>query len=476
MRKLIYIIPVCTAILFSCEKYAPINSGEGLEDWTAESHGPNASPDYNTVFNQDKVHRLDIVIEPEYWEVMQSDLASLMSATGFSDESPIYVPCQMYYNDKQWYDVGIRYKGNSSLRNAYSQGSGKLPLRIEMDHFENENPNISGQTFYGFRQLSLSSNFKDGSFMHEKVAPDLFREFGVPAAQTAFYRIYVDHGEGPIYFGLYTMVEVVFDSPMLNAQLGGDDGNCYKPDSDGARLNDPTAINSTFFPNKTNDGADLGDIEELIGRIISDTRSTDPAAWRSQLEEVIDMDLYLKYLAANTTIKNWDTYGRMTHNYYLYNNPVTNKFNWIPWDNNEAFSDGPGGSGPGGPGGGGPGGPGGGSDMSPLDFDFSNIGTTPTSSTGDVAWPLISYVYSDPIYKAQYDAYIDEFITTVFTVNNVNAKFNSFHAMIQPYVTGNEGEIAGYTHLTSASEFDNALTTLTSYISTRIAEADAYTP
>ena len=476
MRKLIYIIPILILTHTSCEKYAPINSGLGQEDWTAESHGPNASPDYQTVFDQNKVHRLDIVIEPEYWEVMQSDLASLMSTNGFTDESPIYVPCQMFYNEKKWCDVGIRYKGNSSLKNAFSQGIGKLPLRIEMDHFENENPNISGQTFYGFRQLSLSSNFKDGSFMHEKVASDLFREFGIPAAQTAFYRIYVDHGDGPIYFGLYTMVEVVFDSPMLNTQLGGNNGNCYKPDFLGARLNDPTAIDATYFPNKTNAGSDRSDIEELITRIISDTRLNNPTEWRSQLEEVIDMDLYLKYLAANTTIKNWDTYGRMTHNYYLYNNPITNKFNWIPWDNNEAFSDGPGGGGPGGPGGGGPGGPGGGGDMSPLEFDFSNIETMPLSSTGDVAWPMISYVYADPIYKLKYDTYIDEFISTVFTVNNVNTKFNSFHNMIQPYVTGNEGEIPGYTHLISASEFDQALTTLTLYISTRIQEADAYTP
>lgn len=469
-RTALYTLPIIALLFIACEKFAPINSGAGLEDWTAETHGPNASPDYATVFDQNKVHRLDIVIEPEYWEVMQADLATLMSATGFTEESPIYVPCQMFYNGRQWYDVGIRYKGNSSLKNAFQQGSGKLPLRIEMDHFENENPNISGQTFYGFTQLSLSSNFKDGSFMHEKVAPELFREFGVPAAQTAFYRIFVDYGDGPIYFGLYTMVEVIFDSPMLKAQLGGTSGNCYKPDSDGARLNDPSLINTTFFPNKTNEGAGFDDIETLINRLISDTRTSDPTLWRSQLEEVIDMELYLKYLAANTTIKNWDTYGRMTHNYYLYNNPSTNKFVWIPWDNNEAFSDGPGGGGPGGPGGGGGGG------NSPLDFDFSNMSTTPTSSTGDVAWPMISYIYSDPIYKAQYDAYIDEFITTVFTVSNVNSKFTSYHSMIQPYVNGTEGEISGYTHLTTPSEFTNSLSVLTSYISTRISEADAYTP
>jgi spore coat protein CotH len=474
MRVLKIFTPVfaIALILGSCKKEALINGGSGLEDWTPETHGYGATPNYDVVFNQTEVQRLDFVIEPEYWAAMQSDLESLMATMtggpgqgGFTDESPMYIPVQMFHNGKQWYDVGLRYKGNSSLKNAYSQGINKLPFRIETNHFENENPNINGQTFHGFTQLSLSSNFKDVSFMHEKVAADVFREFGVPAAQTAFYRVYVDYGDGPIYFGLYTLVEVVFDTPMLNKQFGSSTGNCYKPDSEGAYLNDPSNINSTFFPNKTNEGASYDDIEQLINNLIADTRISNPAQWRSDLESVIDMDLYLKYLAANTTMKNWDTYGRMTHNFYLYNNPSSSKLTWIPWDNNEAFSDGPGG-----------GGPGPGSSMSPLDFDFSNLSSTPTSSTGDVAWPMIEYIYDDPVYKAQYDSYIDEFITTVFTVSNVSDKFTTFHNMVQPYVTGTDGEISGYTILTNSTEFDNSLSDLINYVSTRVVEADNYTP
>lgn len=476
MKKLRIFIPVIAVALtiVSCKKEALINGGSGLDDWTAETHGYGATPNYDVVFNQNEVQRLDFVIKSEYWEAMQNDLETLMASMGggggpgggggFTDESPMYVPAQMYFNGKQWYDVGVRYKGNSSLKNAYQQGNGKLPLRIEMNHFENENPNINGQTFYGFTQLSLSSNFKDVSFMHEKVAADAFREFGVPAAHTAFYRVYVDYGDGPVYFGLYTMVEVIFDTPMLNKQFGSSIGNCYKPDGDGARLNDPTLINTTSFPNKTNEGASFGDIESLINTLISDTRTTNPSQWRSDLESVIDMDLYLKYLAANTTMKNWDTYGRMTHNYYLYNNPGNSKLTWIPWDNNEAFSDGPGGGG----------GPGGG--MSAVAFDFSDVATTPVSSTGDVTWPMLTYIYADPVYKAQYDSYIDEFITTVFTVSNMSDKFTTFHNMIQPYVTGTDGEIAGYTNLSSSTEFDNSLSTIINYVSTRVVEADNYTP
>lgn len=463
----------------SCKKQDIIKGGNGLEDWTEATHSYSATPNYDIVFNQNEVMRLDFVIEPEYWQAMQDDIESIYGgSTGggpggggpgggsFSNQTPIYIPTQMYFNGKQWYDVGLRYKGNSSLQSAYSQGNGKLPFRIEMNHFENENPNINGQTFYGFQQLSLSSNFKDDSYLHEKVASDVFRDFGVPAPMTAFYRIYIDYGDGPVYFGLYTMVEVVFDKSMLNREFGNSTGNCYKPDGEGAYLNSTTlsAFNDVDLPLKSGSDYSYSDIEGLINALISDTRTSNPSAWRTELEKHIDMELYLKYLAANTTMQNWDTYGRMTHNYYLYNNPSTGKLTWIPWDNNETFSDGPGG-------GGGPQG-----SMSPLEFDFSSLSSTPTGTQGDVAWPLIEYIYDDAVYKAQYDAYIDEFILSSFDVNALTQRFNTAHDLIAPYVTGSEGEISGYTNLSSPSAFDGSVSDLINFVSTRWTEADNYTP
>lgn len=459
-NKLFVFAALSVATLFTaCKKETLIEGGNGLTDWTAESHGYGASPNYDIVFNQNEVQRLDFVIEADYWQAMQEDVESLYGGNVMgATETPIYVPAQMFHNGKQWYDVGLRYKGNSTLRDAYQNGSGKLPFRIEMNHFESENPNINGQTFHGFTQLSLSSNYRDDSYIHEKVAADVFRSFGVPAPQTAFYRIYIDHGDGPIYFGLYTMVEVAFDTPMLDTQFGSSYGNCYKPDGEGARFNDLGLITSTSFPNKNNEGASLDDINSFVTALLSDTRTSDPGQWRSDLEQTLDVNQFLKWLAVNTTIQNWDTYGKMTHNFYMYNNPSTNKLVWMPWDNNEAFADptgGPGGS-------------------SALDFDYSNLETMPPGPDGDPAWPLISYLYNDPVYRVQYDDYIDDFIGQV-TVSDLTNQFNNAHNLIEPYVTGSEGENAGYTSINAAS-FASSVSTLTSFVSTRWTEADNYTP
>ena len=76
------------------------------------------------------------------------------------------------------------------------------------------------------------------------------------------------------------------------------------------------------------------------GLCTADTRISNAEAWRAGLEAVFDVDGFLNWLAVNTVIQNWDTYGLMSHNYYLYNDPISGLLTWIPWDNNEAFKTG----------------------------------------------------------------------------------------------------------------------------------------
>ena len=88
-----------------------------------------------------------------------------------SVDNPSFVPCEVFYNAdgdendmKEWYKVGIRFKGNSSLYNA---NSNKLPFKLDFDEFEDTYPEIENQRFYGFKQLNLKSNYNDESEMRE---------------------------------------------------------------------------------------------------------------------------------------------------------------------------------------------------------------------------------------------------------------------------------------------------------------------
>ncbi len=55
---------------------------ERPEGWSEETHSNDVEPDYNTVFPQDEVNRIDIIISAENWETMLVDMTGLMGEFG----------------------------------------------------------------------------------------------------------------------------------------------------------------------------------------------------------------------------------------------------------------------------------------------------------------------------------------------------------------------------------------------------------
>jgi spore coat protein H len=460
-------------------------------------------PNYETVFPQDKVNRIDMVIKPSDWQKITTDMeahfgkfgsapAGMMPPPGFPDSvrpmngnafppmppakgqgfmpppfrpdhpdsahnmpfppdgkmmpmpmknyTGMYVPCTLYFEGKEWKCAGIRVKGNSSLLTSWSRGIKKLPFRIDFNKYKDSLPEIKGQSFFGFTKLSFSNNNNDNSFLREKITADLFREAGVKAPHTAFYRVYIDIGEGPVYFGLYTAVEVV-DDTMLKDQFGDDSGNCYKPDGEGARFAAGTFETASFEKKANKKQAEWGDVQKLHDVLNSDLRKSGTKHWQTELESVFDVPAFINWLAVNTTIQNWDTYGQMAHNYYLYNNPSTNKLVWIPWDNNEALRNGGRGT---------------------MSLSMSEV-------TDD--WPLIRYLVDVPEYSAMYKADVKTFITNVFQPGRMEQKYQYYHDLIRPYVIE---EQKGYTFLTSEKDFQNALEDLKKHAKARDQEVKSF--
>ncbi len=415
--------------------------------WDDATHSDEATLNYDVVFNQTEVLRFDIKISSSDWSKMQSNLASVLSSSsGRPGESldfddPMFVPCSFYFNDKEWYHVGIRYKGNSSLRSTYSSGIKKFSFKLDFDEFEDDYPAIKNQRFYGFKQLNLKNNYLDKSEMREKVGADLFRQFGLASPQTAFCAVYVDYGSGSKYYGLYTIVEEVDDS-VIKTQFADGSGNLYKPDGDAASFASGTYDTSELELKTNEDSANYSDARALYDIINSSLRTSDVETWKDNLESVFNVDLFLKYLAANNVIQNWDTYGNMTHNYYLYNNPANNMLTWIPWDNNEAFQTG--------------------NRYNALSFSMSEVGSS---------WPLIKYIIAQPEYEATYEAYLQQFIDEVFTPSEMISTYSAYYELIKEYVYAEE---SGYTFISSDSYFDSAVATLKSHVQTRNNAVNSY--
>ncbi len=413
-------------------------------DWTAATHGKlkaaAITANLGRVFDETRVQRLDVTIDPRNWAIMQSNLAGLRAVLGNSRDfsvldDPLYVPCEVRHEGKQWYRVGIRFKGNSSL---YGANSGKLPFKLKFNEFEGIYPAIAGQRFHGFKSLSLKSNFKDDSEIHEQVAGKLFRDFGLTGPHSSFYELYVDTGSGPVYFGLYTLVEEV-DDTVIKTQYADDTGNLYKPE-EGPATFAAGSYGTWGMGKKTNeDLLDYADVQALHDVVNSGMRLTSPAAWKSDLEKILDVPVFLRWLAANLVMQNWDTYGVMPHNFYLYRNPATQRFEWIPWDSNEALASNP---------------------------QCLGIGAATVTSS----WPLIRYLLDDPGYAAQYRANVHEFATNLFSRARMVPLYEAQSALIQDSVL-REG--AGYTY-TSPGNFAAAVSALQAHVAGREAAALAY--
>ena len=434
-------------------------------DWTEASHSNDAEPNYDVVFPQDKVNSIEITIGKTNWEAIKTDMVAKNKGTfgvgggqtgggggvppaggqpggnggaapSFGEE-PEYISTTIKFNGKSWENVGFRLKGNSTLSSTWKSGIYKLPFRLNFDEYEDKHPEIKNQRFYGFKELSFSAGVKDNSLIREKVTADIFRMAGIPSAKTSFCKIYIDFGDGLKYCGVYAMVEVV-DDTMIKNQIGEDAGNIYKPES-----NFTSFAEANFEKKNNKTEADYSDVKGAISALNASNRTSDPAIWRANLEKYMNMDQFVKWLAVNTTLVNWDTYGGMAHNHYLYNHS-TQKLLWIPWDNNEALTS-----------------------QERVKLNLSGVANT---------WPLIKYVAEDQVYYAKYKTYVKEFNDNIFTTSRMNTLFENATNMITPFVNGSEKEVAPYSNLKSSSEFTAALSVLKAHVVTRNNAVKAFVP
>jgi hypothetical protein len=308
------------------------------------------TPDYALVFENSEVLSFHVTISPENWAKMQPKLPEQTSYPTLeqgktSQRSSMfrftfeYVKGTVKFGDEVYPDVGIRFKGNSSV--VLSLESLKKPYKFDFDKF------VEGQTFHGFKKLNFSNSTLDPSLMREKLAYDLFRKAGVPAPKATFAKLYltVDGKYENEYVGLYVMVEQV-DERFLQKVFGNSKGLLVKRTSLGdlaylgdewKSYKDSFDLESPLPPfSKGGIRGDCSDPSRLIQFVKLLYQASDEQ-FEAEVEQFLNVDSFLVWLAVNTLLTNLDSYAGMGHNYYTYLNEETGRFEFIPWDLNYAF-------------------------------------------------------------------------------------------------------------------------------------------
>jgi len=234
--------------------------------------------------------------------------------------SNVLLDATFVYSDHVYYNVGVRYRGEST-RDFWPR-----PYRVK---FRDEHQFLDGR---GTSRERL--NLVSDELGREALAHDLFRRAGLPAPDTRFVTLYVNEDVE----GDYLDVEQV-DNEFLRAHFPGDeDGNLYRG-YDGADLSyrgpDPDSYRPYYLKKNNTDADDFSDVIALTDAL---TNSPDEA-FRAQAETVADVRQWLRWFAVQAVLNNhegalWIGQG---DDYFLYHRPSDDRFILISWDHDFTF-------------------------------------------------------------------------------------------------------------------------------------------
>ncbi len=224
---------------------------------------------------------------------------------------------------KAYKKVGVRYAGEITYF-ASSQGL-KRPLKIDFNKF-------GDQRFHGLTSLHLHAMPLDPAKGREVIAYAVFRAAGVPAPRTAFAEVTltVPGKYDKEYLGLYAVVEDV-GKPFLQEHFGTDKGLLMKP----FQVRSAEYLGDDWERYKGQYRPQSEPTKEEAKRVVEFARLVHQAGddeFKKQIDSYLDVDEFLRFLAANALTSNLESAVALGHNYHLYLSPKTNKFVFIPGD------------------------------------------------------------------------------------------------------------------------------------------------
>lgn len=347
-------------------------------------------PRLDPVFTDTIVPRIDIFIA-------QADLEAIYANVESDIEYPATFIFKTEHISDTVYEVGFRLRGNTSRH------SGKKSFKISFNTF---NP---GRKYHGLEKMNLNGEHNDPSITRSKLSWDLLRTFELPAARCNHIQLYING----IFWGIYANVEHI-DEEFMEKRFGNQDGNLYKclwPADLKYIGSDPDLYKFTTgdrraYDLRTNvEGDDYSDIAHLIDIINNTNLSQLPC----ELEKIFNVPDYIKTLAFDVVISNWDGYAFNMNNFYLYHNTSTDKFEFVLYDLDNTYG------------------------IDWFDIDWANRDIY-NWSPGLGERPLFDRIMEVQQYKDQYTYYVKQLIQEVLDSSVLFPRINYLRDQISPLV------------------------------------------
>jgi hypothetical protein len=305
--------------------------------------GAAAAVSPGEVYDPGRAHTIQIKLSAERWNLLQPGEGAKKVGGGANREqakaagvrlrpgSPAYayVLSEMEFDGQHVVDVGLRFKGSSSY--AVSAGTLRRPMRVDFDRF------VEGGRLAGVESFNLSNTSFDPSQVREALAFWLFEKLDVPASRTGHALVYltVAGKYDREYLGLYTLIEEI-DPHFLKKHFGNSDGLLLKP----AGMRGFAYLGENWDQYKGICSPRSKERPELCQKVIELAKlinRADDATFRAKIGSLLAVDEFLRFVAVNSAVINFDSFLSTGHNYYMYVNPADGRIYFIPWDMNMSF-------------------------------------------------------------------------------------------------------------------------------------------
>jgi spore coat protein CotH len=260
------------------------------------------------------VHSIAVTVDP-------TELDTLVS-TYLSTGEKVWVSATVVIDGVTFENVGIKLKGNSSLRTISSgDDPATMPWIIRLDKF------VDGQNYEGETQLVVRANSTETA-LNEAVALELLSAAGLASEEAVASRFTVNGGD--------TTLRLVMQNPNgdWDADAFGTEGLLYKAESGGDytyRGEDPASYTDIFEQEAGDDN-----LQPLIDflRFINES---DDATFAADLSKYLDVNAFATYLAYQDLVDNFDDIDGPGNNSYLHYDEATGVMTVVNWDLNLAF-------------------------------------------------------------------------------------------------------------------------------------------
>lgn len=341
-------------------------------------------PSYNQAFLQNEIATVFINIDSDSLNLLLGD--SLYSGHEFMAAISYQSSLGTVFYDS----IGFRARGNTSL------SSQKKSFKIDFNRF------VSAQKFEGLEELNLNGEHNDVSIMRSFLAQHLLRAAGLAASRTSYVKLYVNNE----YKGLYINVEHL-DDEFLDLRFPTEaNGNLWKCFY-GADLtwwgSNPSSYQAVYELKTNKDSANYTALLNFINVLNNVPSVYFPCA----IQEVLDVDLFLRNIALEILMGQWDGYAYNKNNYYLYQREGDSKMVYLSYDLDNTF----------------------GIDWFNINWALRNVYAW---SPGNQARPLYTKLMAVPYFKDRFTFHMLDILNTIWNVSELQLLLEEKQQLISP--------------------------------------------